>query len=47
MNPDEIDVDPSLIRRLVAGQFADWADLPITELASPEPITRSTASARS
>jgi aminoglycoside phosphotransferase (APT) family kinase protein len=34
MNPDEVDVHASLVRRLVAEQFAQWADLPVTEVAS-------------
>lgn len=34
MNPDEVDVDLSLARRLVATQCAQWADLPISEIAS-------------
>jgi aminoglycoside phosphotransferase (APT) family kinase protein len=29
MHADEVDTDPSLVQRLVAGQFPDWADLPI------------------
>ena len=34
MHADEVDVDPSLVRRLLAAQFPQWADLP---LASVEP----------
>lgn len=34
MYPEEVDVDLSLARRLVAGQFTQWADLPITEFPS-------------
>ena len=30
MHPDEVLVDEALVRRLVAGQFPDWKDLPIT-----------------
>ena len=29
MHADEVDTDPSLVQRLVAGQFPKWADLPI------------------
>ncbi len=29
MHADEVDTDPSLVQRLVAGQFPEWADLPI------------------
>ncbi len=29
MHADEVDTDASLVRRLVAGQFPEWADLPI------------------
>jgi aminoglycoside phosphotransferase (APT) family kinase protein len=29
MHADEVDSDPSLVQRLVAGQFPEWADLPI------------------
>ena len=29
MHADEVDTDASLVRRLVAGQFREWADLPI------------------
>ena len=29
MHADEVDTDPALVRRLLAAQFADWADLPI------------------
>jgi aminoglycoside phosphotransferase (APT) family kinase protein len=29
MHVDEVDSDPSLVQRLVAGQFPEWADLPI------------------
>jgi aminoglycoside phosphotransferase (APT) family kinase protein len=29
MHADEVDTDPSLVQRLVAGQFPQWADLPI------------------
>lgn len=34
MHADEVDVGPSLVRRLLAAQFPQWADLP---LASVEP----------
>lgn len=30
MHPDEIETDASLVGRLVATQFPQWADLPIT-----------------
>jgi aminoglycoside phosphotransferase (APT) family kinase protein len=29
MHADEITTDPALVRRLLAGQFPEWADLPI------------------
>jgi aminoglycoside phosphotransferase (APT) family kinase protein len=29
MHPDELDVDAALVRRLLAEQFQDWADLPL------------------
>ncbi|HVQ87181.1 MAG TPA: aminoglycoside phosphotransferase family protein [Actinomycetes bacterium] len=29
MYADEFDIDAELVRRLIAGQFAEWADLPI------------------
>ena len=29
MHADEVDTDPSLVQRLVAGQFPRWADLPV------------------
>ena len=29
MHADEVDSDPLLVQRLVAGQFPEWADLPI------------------
>jgi aminoglycoside phosphotransferase (APT) family kinase protein len=29
MHADEVDTDPSLVQRLVAGRFPQWADLPI------------------
>ena len=29
MHADEVDTDPSLVQRLVAGQFPEWAELPI------------------
>jgi aminoglycoside phosphotransferase (APT) family kinase protein len=29
MHADEVDTDPSLVQRLVAGLFPEWADLPI------------------
>jgi aminoglycoside phosphotransferase (APT) family kinase protein len=30
MHADEVDTDPSLVQRLVATQFPQWADLPVT-----------------
>ena len=29
MHADEVDSDPSLVHHLVAGQFPEWADLPV------------------
>jgi aminoglycoside phosphotransferase (APT) family kinase protein len=29
MHTDEVDTDPSLVQRLIAGQFPEWADLPV------------------
>jgi aminoglycoside phosphotransferase (APT) family kinase protein len=29
MHADEVDTDPSLVQRLVAGRFPEWADLPV------------------
>src|SRR5215211_4446 len=29
MHPDEVEVDAPLVRRLLAAQFPDWADLPL------------------
>jgi aminoglycoside phosphotransferase (APT) family kinase protein len=29
MHPDELDIDAALVRRLLAEQFPDWADLPL------------------
>jgi aminoglycoside phosphotransferase (APT) family kinase protein len=34
MHVDEVDTDASLVRRLLAGQFPQWADLPITAVTS-------------
>ncbi len=34
MHVDEIDTDVSLVRRLIAGQFPPWADLPIEPVPS-------------
>ncbi len=34
MNPDEIGIDLALVRRLVTGQFGQWAALPLTEVNS-------------
>jgi aminoglycoside phosphotransferase (APT) family kinase protein len=34
MHPDEADVDPPLVARLLATQFPQWADLPVVKVAS-------------
>ncbi|MEU9580997.1 aminoglycoside phosphotransferase family protein [Streptomyces chilikensis] len=34
MHEGEADTDPDLVRRLLRGQFPQWADLPVTRLAS-------------
>ncbi|MFD7281539.1 aminoglycoside phosphotransferase family protein [Streptomyces sp. NPDC059862] len=34
MHADEVDVDASLVRRLIAGQFPQWARLPVRRLQS-------------
>lgn len=34
MHADEVDTDAALMRRLLAGQFPQWADLPISPVAS-------------
>jgi aminoglycoside phosphotransferase (APT) family kinase protein len=34
MHVDEVDTDVALVRRLLAGQFAQWADLAITPVVS-------------
>ena len=34
MHADEVDTDASLVRRLLNGQFPQWADLPIKRLES-------------
>jgi aminoglycoside phosphotransferase (APT) family kinase protein len=34
MHADEVDIDVSLVRRLLAAQFPHWADLPIEPLSS-------------
>ena len=34
MHVDEVDTDPSLVRRLLADQFPQWADLPIEPVES-------------
>jgi aminoglycoside phosphotransferase (APT) family kinase protein len=34
MHDDEFEIDASLVRRLVAGQFPEWADLPIEPVPS-------------
>lgn len=33
MHPDEVDTDASLVRRLLAAQFPQWADLSIERVA--------------
>ena len=35
MHADEVDTDPSLVRRLLADQFPQWADLTIDPVESP------------
>ena len=32
MHADEVDTDPSLVQRLVAGQFPEWAELPVEQV---------------
>ena len=34
MHADEVETDASLVRRLIAAQFPEWADLPVRRLAS-------------
>ena len=34
MHPDEVGTDVGLVRRLLAGQFPHWADLPVAPVAS-------------
>ena len=34
MHPDEVDTDADLVRRLLAGQFPQWADLTIEQVVS-------------
>jgi aminoglycoside phosphotransferase (APT) family kinase protein len=34
MHDNEVDTDASLVRRLLAAQFPQWADLPITPVNS-------------
>ena len=34
MHVDEVDTDVALVRRLLAGQFPQWADLPISQVTS-------------
>lgn len=34
LHPDEVDIDESLIRRLVARQFPQWRDLPLSRVRS-------------
>jgi aminoglycoside phosphotransferase (APT) family kinase protein len=35
MHADEVDTDPSLVGRLIAAQFPQWARLPIVPVPSP------------
>lgn len=35
MHADEVDTDPSLVRRLLAAQFPQWAELPLEPVPSP------------
>ncbi|MEO3869246.1 aminoglycoside phosphotransferase family protein [Nonomuraea sp. B12E4] len=35
MHADEVDIDIPLVRRLLAAQFSQWADLPIERFPSP------------
>ena len=34
MHADEVETDETLVRRLLAGQFPQWADLPIERIDS-------------
>lgn len=34
MHPDEVEISDSLVRRLIAAQFPQWADLPVAPVAS-------------
>lgn len=34
MHPNELDIEDSLVRRLLAGQFPQWADLPLERVQS-------------
>ena len=34
MHPEELDIDPALVRGLVATQFPSWAHLPLERVAS-------------
>lgn len=34
MHADQVETDPVLVRRLAAGQFPLWAELPITPIVS-------------
>jgi aminoglycoside phosphotransferase (APT) family kinase protein len=34
MHPDEPDIDGALVRRLVAGQHPQWAELPVERVPS-------------
>ena len=34
MHDDEVDIDVSLVRRLLAAQFRQWSDLPIEPVPS-------------
>jgi aminoglycoside phosphotransferase (APT) family kinase protein len=38
MHDDEIDIDESLVRRLVADQFPQWSNLPISRVSSTSTV---------
>jgi aminoglycoside phosphotransferase (APT) family kinase protein len=38
MHADEVDIDVSVVRRLLAVQFPRWADLPVEPVASAGPL---------
>jgi hypothetical protein len=39
MHANEVDTDVALVRRLLAGQFPQWADLPIEPVPAPAPTS--------